>query len=145
MRDIRNGQRQLELGSSLDFQEVAPGIYRMGDQHVYAHDGRTLACPECGATGKVGRGRCFGCRGKGKVRAIDVYCSENPIPGGVTISTFFANFDELREWFVANKKLLQADHMKLLVVDCSGARVGLEEGSPPRLNSTRLGSTGTEP
>lgn len=102
MVDLESGRRRMELGGRLDFHEVAPGILKMDDTHIYAHDNREEGCPRCGGKGKVGRSKCRGCFGRGQRQAMDNYDQTHkiPRPSGSYCTTTAIDLDHLREMFL---------------------------------------------
>jgi hypothetical protein len=96
LAELEVGRLQMEMGARLDFHEVAPGIVKMGDAPIYAHDAKTEACSHCDGKGKVGRLKCHQCFGKGKCRSIDNYFDRNKIRFPSWITTAVRDLDELR-------------------------------------------------
>jgi hypothetical protein len=104
------GRRQMELGPALDFDEVAPGIFKMRGGNVYAHGGRQEACQGCGGTGQVkvapdfGRRdvRCSRCFGRGHCNAMENYAAANAVetPGGMWTTSTYDDLDHVRDSFV---------------------------------------------
>jgi hypothetical protein len=99
MLDLKAGRRQMELGSSLDFHEVAPGIYKMGGADVYAHGARDEPCERCEGKGKIGRSKCGRCWGKGSCRAIRNYLERNQIRAEMTVQSMARDLEEVRRDF----------------------------------------------
>jgi hypothetical protein len=112
-QELQARARQIEWGSRLDFEVVAPGIAKLKGRNVFAYDDckhPSETCNVCWGKGKVGRRKCLACGGEGECWVIENYFRRNSISFRVPLELHVSvclDLDESRTCLMSDRAFLE--------------------------------------